>query len=141
MSEAKQAPLPDLLDHVPEDIVLGIPGDEPMFSSYTNIPIGRLARQAAAELRRLHAECQHHKAWVAHITAENKSLEAQRDALLDALHHTAAIAHNGGLQGMNEWQALVAVRKLTLPYFVRSGSIAETHDRVRAAIKAAEEGK
>ena len=43
---------------------------------------------AAAELRRLHAECEHHKAWVAHITAENKSLEAQRDALLEALKNT-----------------------------------------------------
>lgn len=52
--EARQTPLPDLLDQVPEDIVLGIPGDEPVFQSYTSIPIGKLAQQAAAELRRLH---------------------------------------------------------------------------------------
>ena len=50
---AKQTPLADLLDQVPEDIVLGIQGDEPVFKSYTNIPIGNLAKQAAAELRRL----------------------------------------------------------------------------------------
>lgn len=68
-------------------------------------------------------------------------IEAQRDALLEALHHTAEIAHNGGLRSMTEWQALVLIRKLTLPFFRRSGSIVETHDRVRAAIKAAEEGK
>ena len=52
--EARQTPLHDLLDQVPEDIVLGIPGDEPVFQSYTSIPIGKLAQQAAAELRRLH---------------------------------------------------------------------------------------
>ena len=69
MNEARQTPLPDLLDQVPEDIVLGIPGDEPVFPSYTHIPIGKHARQAAAELRRLAA------------------VEAQRDALLEALRY------------------------------------------------------
>lgn len=49
---AAQTPLSDLLDEVPEDIVLGVHGDGP-FPSYTNIPIGKLAREAAAELRRL----------------------------------------------------------------------------------------
>ena len=101
---------------------------------------------AAAKLRRLHEENDalrrerdEARRTVRDAHEAGTRLTAQRDALLEALHHTAAIAHNGGLQGMNEWQALVAVRKLTLPYFVRSGSIAETHDRVRAAIKAAEE--
>lgn len=105
---------------------------------------------AAAELRRLHAENEAiHQA----ITdPENQpsqfgtvtltmyeALKAQRDALLETLRHAAAIAHSGGLQGMTEWQSLVAVRRLTQPYFERSGSITETHDRLRAAIAKAEE--
>ena len=52
MSEA-MAPLVDLLDEVPEDIVLGVQGNELVFKSYHNIPIGRLAKEAAAEIRRL----------------------------------------------------------------------------------------
>jgi hypothetical protein len=43
----------ELLDEVPEDIVLGIQGNEPVFKSYHNIPIGQLAKEAAAEIRRL----------------------------------------------------------------------------------------
>ena len=49
---AAQTPLADLLDKVPEDIVLGVSSDGP-FPSFTNIPIGKLAREAAAELHRL----------------------------------------------------------------------------------------
>jgi hypothetical protein len=52
MSEA-MTPVADLLDEVPEDIVLGVQGNEPIFKSYHNIPIGQLAKEAAAELRRL----------------------------------------------------------------------------------------
>ena len=52
MSEA-MTPVADLLDEVPEDIVLGVQGNEPVFKSYHNIPIGRLAKEAAAEIRRL----------------------------------------------------------------------------------------
>lgn len=68
-------------------------------------------------------------------------LVAERDALLAALRHAAEIAHNGGLQAMTEWDALVAVRQLTLPYFVKSGGLTETHDRLRAAMLAAREEK
>ena len=49
---AAQTPLTELLAEVPEDIVLGFHGDGP-FPSYTNVPIGALARQAREELRRL----------------------------------------------------------------------------------------
>ena len=52
MSEA-MTPVADLLDEVPEDIVLGVQGNEPIFKSYHNIPIGQLAKEAAAEIRRL----------------------------------------------------------------------------------------
>ena len=53
MTEAYKTPVADLLDEVPEDIVLGIEGKEPNFKSYHNIPIGRLAKESAAEIRRL----------------------------------------------------------------------------------------
>jgi hypothetical protein len=93
---AAQTPLPDLLDRVPDDIVLGIPGDEPMFPSYTNIPIGKMAQEAAAELRRLHqfAEDQIGRATAAEAALQMTkathalklaAVEAQRDALLEAL--------------------------------------------------------
>ena len=107
-----------------------------------------LYQLAAAELRRLHAENerlhqinQSHemKLSVRGYEIQIADLEAQRDALLEALRHAAAIAHNGGLADMTEWQALVAVRRLTQPYFVRSDSITKTHDRLRAAIAKAEE--
>ena len=53
MSKAYKTPVADLLDEVPEDIVLGVQGNEPVFKSYNNIPIGQLAKEAAAEIRRL----------------------------------------------------------------------------------------
>lgn len=144
---AKQTPLPDLLDRVPEDIVLGIPGDEPMFPSYTNIPIGRLARQAAAELRRLHAEnfalaagqCMNvvgdeggtpmcFKAQQLQAARERdnvsfKQLLAQRDALLEALHLAADF-----LEHSTEF-------RIGRPGFEQAQA------KARAAIKAVEEGK
>ena len=53
MTEAYKTPVADLLDEVPDDIILGIEGKEPNFKSYHNIPIGQLAKEAAAEIRRL----------------------------------------------------------------------------------------
>lgn len=132
--------------------------------------------QAAAELRRLHAENERlrqinqshemklsvrgYEIQIADLEAQrdalkaaaekgteyvlahiNQDLRAERDALLDALRHAAEIAHNGGLQAMTEWDALVAVRQLTLLYFVKSGGLTETHDRLRAAMLAAREVK
>ena len=69
MTQPKALYLADVLEYIPDNI----------------------NKAAAAELRRLHAECEHHKAWVAHITAENKSLEAQRDPV--AWMHTNAVGH------------------------------------------------
>ena len=51
--EAKQTPLIDLLENVPRDTVLVVEHDQ--FSSSSH-PVGRLCHEAAAELRRLHAE-------------------------------------------------------------------------------------
>ena len=64
-------------------------------------------KQAAAELRRLHAECEHHKSWVAHITTENEGLRAQRDALLEALRWIAAEFRAHGRQ---HWPEAVKAR-------------------------------
>lgn len=51
--EAKQTPLIDLLESVPRDAVLVVEHDQ--FSSSFS-PVGRLCHEAAAELRRLHAQ-------------------------------------------------------------------------------------
>lgn len=51
--EAKQTPLIDLLENVPRDTVLVVEHDQ--FSSSFH-PVGRLCHEAAAELRRLHAQ-------------------------------------------------------------------------------------
>ena len=89
-TEARQTPLPDLLDRVPDDIVLGIPGDEPMFPSYTNIPIGKMAQEAAAELRRLSAENER----IGPLTERVLELKAQRGALLEVLRKHVEL-HDG----------------------------------------------
>ena len=56
MSEqAKQTPLVELLDAVPEDVCIGVQDGEEGHAGTTWHPVGRLCREAAAELRRLHA--------------------------------------------------------------------------------------
>jgi hypothetical protein len=130
MSEARQTPLPDLLDRVPDDIVLGIPGSEPVFQSYTNIPIGRLAREAAAELRRLHAENEALRqivhdfppveAELREVSDRAHRLEAQRDALLEALKLAADF-----LEHSTEFR-------------IGHPGFEQAHAKARAAIKAVE---
>ena len=51
--EAKQTPLIDLLERVPQDARVVVEHDQ--FSSSSH-PVGRLCHEAAAELRRLHAQ-------------------------------------------------------------------------------------
>ena len=78
--------------------------------------LGTTASQAAAELRRLHAECNDLAHQLNESNERNGRLIAQRDALLKALRPFAAI----------------------------NASIGFTYkdvDRARAAIKAVEEGK
>jgi len=56
MSEqAKQTPFVELLDAVPEDVRIGVQDSEDWNAGTTWHPVGRLCRDAAAELRRLHA--------------------------------------------------------------------------------------
>jgi hypothetical protein len=56
MSEqAKQTPLVELLTAVPEDVRIGVQDGEDWHAGTTWHSVGRLCRDAAAELRRLHA--------------------------------------------------------------------------------------
>jgi len=56
MSEqAKQTPLVELLDAIPEDVRIGTQDGEDWNAGTSWHPVGRLCHEAAAELRRLHA--------------------------------------------------------------------------------------
>ena len=137
---AKQTPLPDLLDGVPEDIVLGIPGDEPVFPSYTNIPIGKLARQAAAELRRLSAENEMlwkereepHKTIDMYVRECNR-LESERDEA----RRTVREAHEAGTRLTAQRDVLLEFAKYVEA--IDPSNPAPLFERARAAIKAVEE--
>lgn len=56
--QAKQVPLLELLDAVPADVRIGVEDGEGWQAGTTWHPVGRLCHEAAAELRRLHAEIQ-----------------------------------------------------------------------------------
>ena len=45
------------------------------------------------------------------------SVMRENDKMLAALKHIAAIAHSGGLAGLDEFDAMCAVRRLTLKYW------------------------
>ena len=45
------------------------------------------------------------------------SVMRENDKMLAALRHIAAIAHSGGLAGLDQFDALCAVRRLTLKYW------------------------
>ena len=59
--QAKQIPLVELLDAIPEDIRIGVEDGKGWQAGTTWHPIGKLCREAASELR--------------HLRAENKRLE------------------------------------------------------------------
>jgi hypothetical protein len=54
--EANQVPLVELLAAVPPDIRIGVDDGNDWKAGTTWHPVGRLCQEAAAELRRLHAE-------------------------------------------------------------------------------------
>lgn len=51
----------------------------------------------------------------------------------DALQQCAAIAHEGGRIGLSKAEALVEIRRLTLPYWLNAGSQLEREDAARAS--------
>lgn len=60
------------------------------------------------------------EAYKAEAVALRRTLESERrknDTVLVALKRIADIAHSGGLEGMDQFKALCAVRRLTLRYW------------------------
>lgn len=52
------------------------------------------------------------------------------DALAARLAEVAAVAHDGGLRGMSEADALISIRRLTLPHWNKAGSEIDRRERV-----------
>lgn len=104
-------------------------------SDFEVCPVGTQARIEAveAELRSMH------RCFGVTELARDK-YQAERDALLDALRYIAAIAHEGGLRGIDPSKATCIVRKLTLPFFDGGGALDDARTRVDAAIAKAEGG-
>jgi hypothetical protein len=117
--QAKQTPLIDLLERVPENARLMI--DEPDGLGSTNIPAGRLCRDAAAALRRLHAENASLKRALAASCDEERdqiweaspgggcsrarNAEAVNAELLEALKDALFRVANQGDVGVDQWLA------------------------------------
>jgi hypothetical protein len=76
--QAKQTPLVELLDAVPEDVRIGVQDGEVWHAGVTWHPVGRLCHEAAAEPRRLVAENESLKQALA------ASCDEERDQLWEA---------------------------------------------------------
>ena len=76
------------------------------------------------------------KAWIEGCDAHKfrKDTAAELRRLHKVLQSVANIAHSGGVAGMSESDALIAIRRATLMEFNKAGS----HDQRRAAINKAE---
>lgn len=68
----------------------------------------------------------------------DKALLAQRDARITNI---ARIAHDGGLVGLDPYEALDLVRAMSVEHWDRGGSLDDRKGRLSAAILAAREGK
>jgi hypothetical protein len=86
--QAKQVPLVELLDEVPADVRIGVEDGEGWQAGTTWHPIGQLCHEAAAELRRLHADVE--------------ELDGLRDRLADLLSRTA-VALKGPEPPLTRW--------------------------------------
>ena len=71
--QAKQTPLVELLDAVPEDVRIGTQDSENWNAGTTWHPVGRLCHEAATELRRLQAENEDLKRTLAASCDEERS--------------------------------------------------------------------
>ena len=93
----------------------------------------------AAELLAARAELRRMSEWHDQIADTvpcdwHQMVLAERDAARADLHAVATIAHEGGLARLSEGEALCAIRRLTLCLWVRTGSLADGQERVRAAM-------
>lgn len=75
-----------------------------------------------------------------HVAIWNRRAQPAGEGARGKLGHVAAIAHNGGLAGLTEHQAIVAIRRLTISAWDKSGSEEQLRQRVDAAMKGGEEG-
>jgi hypothetical protein len=76
------------------------------------------------------------------MTADERRIEdykAMWKETRDLLRSVAAIAHDGGLYPVDPWQALTAIRKLSLPCWDSDGTQAERKARVAVALGAADQ--
>lgn len=91
--------------------------------------------RAQAEINRMRAENAALLAEIERLRAVERLLrEAERKVEADAAA-IATIAHSGGLTGLSEAEALVAIRLLTLRAWDRTGTVEQVRDRVRAALE------
>ena len=111
-NQAKQVPLVERLESVPADARLAV--DDGPWSAF--FPVGKMAHEAAAELRRLHDLADKYKWQVRDTCARAEKAEVQRDELLSALN--AMLTHMG--MDEDDWNK-------------------PTFDQARAAIAKAEE--
>ena len=81
------------------------------------------ADRAVALNLELEARLAEYSGQVIELAHDNQELKAR-------LAEAAAIANDGGLLGMSEADALVAIRRLTLPYWNKSGSEVERKRRL-----------
>ena len=78
------------------------------------------------------------------------ALQANERALLEkmwglkkdaeSLRHIAAVAHCGGLRGLSDADALVAIRRLSLAAWDKAGNVEHMRRMVSAALRAADAG-
>jgi len=64
----------------------------------------------------------------------DSALIAAAPEMLETLKHVATIAHEGGLIGMSEADAIVAIRKLSMQWFNLSRSTSESIEALNIAI-------
>ncbi len=95
MSEqAKQTPLVELLTAVPEDVRIGVQDGEDWHAGTTWHSVGRLCRDAAAELRRLHEAHEWQYKMAGDRLRRIEKLETVNQELRKALREAAlALAH------------------------------------------------
>lgn len=68
------------------------------------------------------------------LLTERNAAFLELDAVRADLRAVATIAHEGGLARLSEGEAWCAIRRLTLCWWVRTGSLADGQERVRAAM-------
>jgi hypothetical protein len=90
-----------------------------------------------------HMYCEHGRLRTYECEQCSIPVPSQDDTRDAAIKHIASVAHDGGLRCMDSYDALVVIRKLSLPYWKRDCLPSEAGRLVDAAILAAkaQEGK